>query len=106
MRGGNPYRAKAYSRAADSLAALSLPLDDLIEENRLTEIPGVGDAIADTKLHRNGTHPSLEPVDRVVNAMPLAEIMRYLRQKRRSFARAAANLALFGTGSSGNTGVA
>ena len=64
-----------------------------------------------TKLHRNGTHPSLEPVDRVVNAMPLAEIMRYLRQKRRSFARAAANLALFGTGSGGNmsepgTGVA
>ena len=113
MRGGNPYRAKAYSRAADSLAALALPLDDLIEENRLTEIPRVGDAIADiiTKLHRNGTHPSLEPADRVVNAMPLAEIMRYLRQKRRSFARAAANLALFGTGSSGNmsepgTGVA
>ena len=62
LRGGNPYRAKAYSRAADSLAALAQPLDDLIEENRLTEIPGVGDAIADiiTKLHRNGTHPSLE----------------------------------------------
>ena len=46
------------------------------------------------------------PADRVVNAMPLAEIMQYLRQKRRSFARATANLALFGTGSSGNTGVA
>ena len=100
VRGGNPYRAKAYSRAADSLAALALPLDDPIEENRLTEIPRVGDAIADiiTKLHRNGTRL-------------LAEIMRYLWQKRRSFARAAANLALFGTGSSANmsepgTGVA
>ena len=45
------------------------------------------------------------PADRVVNAMPLAEIMQYLRQKRRSFARATANLAHFGTGSSGNTGV-
>ena len=42
LRGGNPYRAKAYSRAADSLAALAQPLDDLIEENRLTEIAGVG----------------------------------------------------------------
>ena len=31
LRGGNPYLAKAYSRAADSLAALALPLDDLIE---------------------------------------------------------------------------
>jgi DNA polymerase (family 10) len=54
--------AKAYSRAADSLAALAVPLHVLIEESRLTEIPGVGDAIADiiTKLHRNGSHPSLE----------------------------------------------
>ena len=52
LRGGNPYRAKAYSRAADSLAALAVPLDVLIEEGRLTEIPGVGEAIADiiTKL--------------------------------------------------------
>jgi DNA polymerase (family 10) len=62
LRGGNPYRSKAYSRAADSLAALAVPLDRLIEEERLTEIPGVGDAIADiiTKLYRSGTHPSLE----------------------------------------------
>jgi DNA polymerase (family 10) len=47
LRGGNPYRAKAYSRAADSLAALAVPLHVLIEEERLTEIPGVGEAIAD-----------------------------------------------------------
>jgi DNA polymerase (family 10) len=62
LRGGNPYRAKAYSRAADSLAALAVPLDVLVEEDRLTEIPGVGDAIADivTKLHKTGTHSSLE----------------------------------------------
>src|SRR3954451_24742047 len=62
LRGGNPYRAKAYSRAADSLATLALPLDVLIAEGRLTEIPGVGDAIAHiiTKLHRTGDHPSLQ----------------------------------------------
>ncbi|MCP3371635.1 DNA polymerase/3'-5' exonuclease PolX [Bradyrhizobium cajani] len=62
LRGGNPYRAKAYSRAADSLATLAVPLDVLIAEDQLTEIPGVGDAIADiiTKLHKTGTHPSLE----------------------------------------------
>jgi DNA polymerase (family 10) len=46
LRGGNPYRAKAYSPAADSLSALAFPLDRLIEENRLTEIPGGGDAVA------------------------------------------------------------
>ena len=62
LRGGNPYRAKAYSKAADSLTALAVPLDALVAEDQLTEIPGVGEAIADiiTKLHKTGTHPSLE----------------------------------------------
>src|SRR4051794_16412239 len=62
FRAGNPYRAKAYARAADSLSALAVPLDRLIAEGRLRQIPGVGEAIADiiTKLHRPGTHPSLE----------------------------------------------
>jgi DNA polymerase (family 10) len=68
LRGGNPYRSKAYSRAADSLAALPVPLDRLVAEDRLTEIPGVGEAIADiiTKLHRTGTHPSLEKLRKEV----------------------------------------
>ena len=62
LRGGNPYRAKAYARAADSLTALAVPLHVLVAEDRLTEIPGVGNAIADiiTKFSKSGTHPSLE----------------------------------------------
>jgi DNA polymerase (family 10) len=70
LRGGNPYRAKAYSGAADNLAALAVPLDQLIAEDRLTEIRGVGDAIADiiTKLHRTGTHPSLEKLRKEIPA--------------------------------------
>jgi DNA polymerase (family 10) len=62
LAGGNPYRSKAYLRAAESLAALAEPLDRLVAEDRLREIPGIGDAIADivTKLHRTGTHPALE----------------------------------------------
>jgi DNA polymerase (family 10) len=62
LRGGNPYRARAYDRAADSLATLGEPLEDVIAEGRLTEIPGVGEAIADiiTTIHREGTHPGLE----------------------------------------------
>ena len=68
LRGGNPYRAKAYSRAADNLAALADPLDVLVAEDRLMEIPGVGQAIADiiTKLHKTGTHPSLEKLRKEV----------------------------------------
>lgn len=70
LGGGNPYRAKAYSRAADSLTALAVPIERLVEEDRLTEIPGVGDAIADIiiKLHRTGTHPSLEKLRQEVPA--------------------------------------
>ncbi|TIL44631.1 DNA polymerase/3'-5' exonuclease PolX [Mesorhizobium sp.] len=62
MRDDNPYRTKAYLRAADSLTALSQPLDRIIATGALTKIPGIGDAIADivTKLYQTGTHPSLE----------------------------------------------
>jgi DNA polymerase (family 10) len=70
LRGGNPYRAKAYSRAADSLTALAEPLDKLIMQERLTEIPGIGEAIADivTKLYQTGTHPSLEKLRKEIPA--------------------------------------
>lgn len=49
-------------RAADNLLALSIPLEIVIAQDRLQEIPGVGDAIADIikKLHATGTHPALE----------------------------------------------
>src|SRR3954447_13620308 len=70
LRGDNPYRSKAYSRAADSLATLTVPLERLIAEERLKEIPGVGNAIADiiAKLHRIGTHPSLEKLRKEIPA--------------------------------------
>src|SRR6201995_205256 len=43
---GNPYRAKAYIRAADNLALTTTPIEELVAEDRLTEIPGVGTALA------------------------------------------------------------
>ena len=62
LDGGNPYRARAYHRAAENLALSTIPLDQLIKEERLTEIPGVGDALAGViaQLHETGQHPSLE----------------------------------------------
>jgi len=70
LRGGNPYRAKAYDRAADSLRALTEPLEQIIAQDRLKEIPGVGDAIADiiTKLHAQGTHSGLEAMRKDIPA--------------------------------------
>jgi DNA polymerase (family 10) len=70
LRGGNPFRAKAYARAADSLLSLTIPLDRIVAENRLREIPGVGAAIADiiARLHRTGSHPALEAMRKEIPA--------------------------------------
>lgn len=68
LAGDNYFRAKAYQRAADTLSALVEPLDRVIAENRLRELPGIGETIADiiTKLHRTGSHPLLEKLRRGV----------------------------------------
>jgi DNA polymerase (family X) len=62
LAGGNPYRARAYLKAAENLAALAIPLDALISRGALRQIPGVGETIADIikKLHLTGSHPALE----------------------------------------------
>ena len=61
LEGGNPYKAKAYVRAAESLRHASRPLAEIIHRGELRQIPGVGDAIAEriTNLHRTGSDPTL-----------------------------------------------
>ena len=68
---GNPYKAKAYVRAAASLRRLVRPLDELIREGALQTIPGVGAAIAKRieALHRGGTD---EPLERMRRNLPAA----------------------------------
>ena len=60
-------------RAAENLFALTEPLEDLVAQHRLKEIPGVGDAIADiiTKLHKTGSHPSLQAMRKEIPASAL-----------------------------------
>jgi len=62
LAGENPYKARAYARAAESLRLLAEPLAEVIAEGRLREIPGVGAALAATirRLHEHGTTPHLE----------------------------------------------
>src|SRR5262245_40710540 len=73
LRGGNPYRARAYATAAENLMALTVPLAVVVSQNRLREIPGVGPAIAEViaALHWTGTHPTLEAMRRDVPASVL-----------------------------------
>ena len=62
----NPFTGKAYIQAARSVATSAIPIGDLIDQNRLHELPGVGTAIAEiiVILHQTGTHPDLERVRR------------------------------------------
>src|SRR5215207_7181555 len=62
LAGESPYRARAYARAAENLLTLTVPLEDVIAQGRLREIPGVGAALADVirTLHQHGTTPRLE----------------------------------------------
>lgn len=73
---GNPYKAKAYVRAAASLRRLVRPLEELIAEGALQSIPGVGTAIARRieTLQRGGTD---EPLERMRQKLP-AELLPLL----------------------------
>src|SRR3954469_5938663 len=59
---GNPYRARAYARAAESLALSPVPLRQLVAEGRLTELPGIGEALAAviTEIYETGRYGRLD----------------------------------------------
>jgi DNA polymerase (family 10) len=74
LEGGNPYRARTYARAAENLSLCPEPLDRLIKQGRLTEIPGIGDAIAAviTNIHETGQHAKLEAMRETIPESALA----------------------------------
>ena len=47
-----------------------MPLAEVIHKERLREIPGVGEAVADiiTRLHDTGTHPALQAMRKEIPA--------------------------------------
>ena len=61
LAGGNPYRARAYGRAAENLALSPLPLP-AGRGRPPHRISGIGDALAGviSQLHETGEHPRLE----------------------------------------------
>jgi DNA polymerase (family 10) len=74
---GNPHRARAFSRAARALEDLSDPAPDRLETDTLTDVGGIGDAMADhvADIVRTGTF-ALH--DELLNAIPpgLLDVMR------------------------------
>jgi DNA polymerase (family 10) len=69
LQGGNPFKARAYERGARALEAFNGDLDALVEERRLTSLPGVGTALAGTitEIHETGRS---EQLDRLRRQLP------------------------------------
>ncbi|MCM8781168.1 MAG: DNA polymerase/3'-5' exonuclease PolX [Candidatus Omnitrophica bacterium] len=47
IKDDNPFRIRAYERAAQNIDSLTQNIEDLSREDRLTEIPGIGNDLAD-----------------------------------------------------------
>ncbi|WP_437755552.1 PHP domain-containing protein [Sorangium sp. So ce1389] len=62
IKGENPYRARAYETGADALEELTDDLGELIKARRLTELRGIGAALAAqiAELHQTGRSEQLE----------------------------------------------
>jgi DNA polymerase (family 10) len=69
LRGENPFKARAYERGARALEALGADLAPLVADGRLTELPGIGAALAGTIRELHLTWRS-EQLDRLRAALP------------------------------------
>ncbi|MBU3958343.1 MAG: DNA polymerase/3'-5' exonuclease PolX [Candidatus Omnitrophica bacterium] len=47
IKGGNPFRIRAYERAAENIAGLSEDIENFIRGDKLTQIPGIGKDLAE-----------------------------------------------------------
>ncbi|CRX38215.1 DNA polymerase/3'-5' exonuclease PolX [Estrella lausannensis] len=68
LKDENPYKVIAYRKAADSLELSEESLSCLIEENKLADLPGIGEALKEKIeiLYRTGTHPALEKLKKEI----------------------------------------
>jgi DNA polymerase (family 10) len=62
LQGGSPFKARAYERGARALETLGADLGLLVAQDRLTELPAIGPALAATigEIHRTGRSEQLE----------------------------------------------
>jgi DNA polymerase (family 10) len=77
IKGENIYKILAYRRAADSLASLGQDVNEIWKEGKLTEVDGVGKAIAE-KIDELLTTGHLDFLDRLEAEVPpsLAELLK------------------------------
>ena len=75
----NPFKIRAYQKAARTIEELPVELEQVDEEGKLREIPGVGEAIA-KKIHELLTTGRLEVYEKLRSEFPevLAPLWTYL----------------------------
>lgn len=62
LKGENKFKVRAYERGAEALEKLEDRLDELVREDRLTEVPDIGKSIASItrELYQTGSSRELE----------------------------------------------
>ena len=78
IEGANPFRVRAYRKAASVISSMTRNLTDMVEENKdLTELPGVGTAIAKkiAVIIQIGKLPQLEEEEKHVPRI-LTELLK------------------------------
>jgi DNA polymerase (family 10) len=73
FRGENPFKIRAYDNAADTLRELDEPIDALIAEDRLEDLPGIGTAIAQ-KIIDLATTGSVPLYERLISETPIGVV--------------------------------
>jgi DNA polymerase (family 10) len=73
FRGENPFKIRAYDNAARTLRELDEPIDALIAEDRLEDLPGIGTAIAQ-KIIDLATTGSVPLYERLVSETPIGVV--------------------------------
>ena len=68
LAGDNQFKIKAYLEAARVIENLTLPIEDLAQQNKLTEVKGIGKSIAEkiTEYLNTGKITKLEELKKVV----------------------------------------
>jgi len=69
IKGDNPFKIRAYERAAQNIESLSEDIENLANENRLTDIPGVGHDLTD-KIKEFITTGGLKVYEDLKRSMP------------------------------------
>jgi DNA polymerase (family 10) len=71
LKGGNPFKIRAYTNAARSIEAWGGSLSDLKDEEALSKIPGIGKSIAD-KIKELAATGSLKYLEELRTEFPAA----------------------------------